>query len=383
MGASLPGIAGMRLAVPVLRLPRKGAVLAGVTGLAALGVWLLPGKGAERLAELPASARADIATLDRMLDLPSGRHGVEVGGASLAEVLDRQARLAAVLERARAEGGLARFDMLASHLPEPAVRGDPPAAEELSAALPGALAEAGLRPGFRADIVEAYRGAVERSDVRPADLSAVHLAGAAGLIRREGEAIRAPVLLWDVADPEALAEAVAALGDPAIRFVDRGAEIVRGFDRLAARVRICVAIGAAAALGFLLAAVRRARAVAEIAAGCATAALFTACLAGLVGGGLGMFQVMALALVIGIGIDYGLLLTLSGDDAQFGAAARSVLLCATTTLIAFIIMAFSGVGVLEDIGTTVAIGVLAMLAASVVRSGGHEGAPSGAPGGAR
>jgi predicted exporter len=83
---------------------------------------------------------------------------------------------------------------------------------------------------------------------------------------------------------------------------------------------------------------------------------------------------MALALVIGIGIDYGLLLTLSGDDAQFGAAARSVLLCATTTLIAFIIMAFSGVGVLEDIGTTVTIGVLAMLAASVVRSGGGEDA---------
>ena len=94
----------------------------------------------------------------------------------------------------------------------------------------------------------------------------------------------------------------------------------------------------------------------------------------LVGGGIGLFHVMALALVIGIGIDYGLLLTLSGDGAQFGAAVRSVLLCATTTLIGFITMALSGVGVLEDIGTTVAIGVLAMLATSAVRSHRQTGA---------
>ncbi len=181
--------------------------------------------------------------------------------------------------------------------------------------------------------------------------------------------LRGTALLWDVADAPALATAVAGLGDPAIRLVDQGAEFARGFDRLAGRVRLCVLLGAAAALGYLLAAVRRPRAVVEIAAGCLAAALLTACAASLIGGGLSVFHVMALALVIGIGIDYGLLLTLSGDEAQRGAAVRSVLLCATTTLIGFITMALSGVGVLEDIGTTVAIGVVAVAAINMIRGG--------------
>jgi predicted exporter len=370
MGEQLPTVGGMACNVPVPRLRRKWMVLATAAVLAAIGVSLLPSKGAHRLTELPATARADIERLDAMLDLPSGRHRIEIGGASLNEILDRQARLSTVLGQARADGVLGRFDMLALHLPERPARPDLPSPEQLWTSLAGPLAEAGLRPDFRSDIVAAYRQAIDARDIRPDDLSAMPLPVAPGLVRSEGEAIVALALLWDVDQPEALGSAVAALGDPAIRFVDRGAEIAGGFDRLAGRVRICVAIGAAAALAFLLAAVRRGRAVAEIAGGCVAASLVTACLAGLLGGGLGIFHVMALALVIGIGIDYGLLLTLSGDDAQFGAAVRSVLLCATTTLIAFITMAFSGVGVLEDIGTTVAIGVLAMLAASAVRSDG-------------
>ncbi len=376
MGSGLPA-ARAAASWPALAAPRlrhKLAVLVAIGIAAASGVWLLPTKGADRLTELPAAVRADIARLDRMVDLPSGRHRIEVDGASLTEVLDRQARLVPVLERARDARSLARFDMLAARLPERPATHDLPTPAHLSASLAGPLAEAGLRPGFRADILDAYRKALVGRTVRPGDLPIADLPALAELIRREGHALRASTLLWDVGDPQALGRAVAALGDPAIRFVDAGAEIVGGFDRLAGRVRLCVAVGAVAALGFLLAAVRRVRAVAEIAAGCIAAALLTACLAGLAGGGLGVFHIMALALVVGIGIDYGLLLTLVGDDAQFAGAVRSVLLCATTTLIAFIIMALSGVGVLEDVGTTVAIGVLAMLAVGLVRGDRPEGA---------
>ena len=373
MGADLPRVRAWRWPdLPVPRLRRKVAALAAVACLAGIGVWLLPTKGADRLAELPAPVRADIAALDRMVDLPSGRYRVEVAGASLAEVLDRQARLAPVLEQARTAGNLARFDMLAARLPERPSAPGLPTPEQLSASLAGLLTQAGLRADFRAEIVAAYRDALRAREVRPDDLPVADLAAFSGLVRREGDLLLAPALLWDLGNPEALAEDVAGLGDPAIRVIDQGAEILRGFDRLVDRVRLSVALGATAALGFLLAAIRRARAVAEIAAGCAAAALVTACLAGLAGGGLGVIHVMALALVIGIGIDYGLLLTPGGDGEQFGAgfgaAIRSVLLCATTTLIAFVTMALSGVGVLEDIGTTVAIGVLAMLAAGAVRS---------------
>ena len=356
------------------RMPHKIAALAAIILIGALGVALLPDKGAERLAELPPALNADIGRLDRMVDLPSGRVRIEVSARSLGELLERQRRLAGVLERARADGRIGRFQMLATVLPQAAASDGLPSPARVSELLAAPLAEAGLRPGFRADIVEAYRAAAAARRVGPADLPAQDLSAAGALIRRDGDLLLGPALLWDVGDPAALAAAVADLDDPAIRLVDRAAELARGFGRLTDRVRLGVAAGVVAALGFLLAAVRRTRAVVEIAAGCLGAALVTACLAGLVGGGLGVFHVMALALVVGIGIDYGLLLTLSGDDAQYGAAVRSVVLCATTTLIGFVTMAFSGVGVLEDMGTTVAIGVLAMLAVSMTRSGRLTGA---------
>jgi predicted exporter len=107
--------------------------------------------------------------------------------------------------------------------------------------------------------------------------------------------------------------------------------------------------------------------VAEIAIGCLAAGLLTALLAGIPTGGVGVFHIVALTLVIGIGIDYGIFLTLSESDEQYENALRSVLLCAATTLIAFLTMVFSGVSVLEEIGATVSIGVTAMVGVNLVR----------------
>lgn len=368
MAADLPRARGSILVAPELPLHHKLAVLTAVILAGIMGVILLPTKGAEQLGLLPAEMQADIDRLHRMIDLPSGRFRIEVAGTSLAEVLERQVRLAKLLDEARGAGRLGHFEMLATLLPRRVTHRALPPAERLSQLLAGPLTAAGLRPSFRADISNAYNEALKRRDVAPADLPVGGFAAAGRLIRRDAGGFVAPALLWDVADPLALASATAALDDPAIRFVDQGAEIAGGFDRLADRVRLSVVIGAVAALGFLVMAIRRLRAVVEIAAGCLAAALVTVCLAGLTAGGIGIFHILALALVVGIGIDYGLLLTLSGDTAQFGAAVGSVLLCATSTLIAFITMALSGVGVLEDIGTTVAIGVLAMLAINAVRS---------------
>ena len=66
-------------------------------------------------------------------------------------------------------------------------------------------------------------------------------------------------------------------------------------------------------------------------------------------------------LVVGIGIDYGLFLkALPGREARV-AAQNSVALCAGSTLIAFLVMVFSPVQLLHEIGLTVSLGVVAML----------------------
>ena len=105
----------------------------------------------------------------------------------------------------------------------------------------------------------------------------------------------------------------------------------------------------------------------QIAIATAAATMTTALIVSAFFGTLGIFQIVALVLVAGIGIDYGLFLRNDTDERAFQVAASSVTRCAITTLIAFITMAFSGVTVLQNIGMTVSIGVVAMLAAHLLR----------------
>jgi predicted exporter len=248
-----------------------------------------------------------------------------------------------------------------------------PSPDVLSDRLDGLLAEAGLKPGFKGEIVAAYRAARDTPPAGPEVLRSLGASPAiSGLIRADGDILRAPVRLWpgplwDAAAPARLAKAVAGIGRDGIAFMDQEKSIMAGLEALRLRVTLWLAAGAVAGLFFLNLAVRRPSAVIEIALGCLTAGLLTAVLTSALTGGLGVFHVVALTLVIGIGIDYGIFLVLSENDAQYAAAARSVLLCAATTLIAFLTMAFSGVSVLEDVGTTVSIGVVAMAGVNFAR----------------
>ena len=97
-------------------------------------------------------------------------------------------------------------------------------------------------------------------------------------------------------------------------------------------------------------------------------AVVTALIISFLTGGLGIFQIVALILVAGIGIDYGLFLRNDAENQAFRLASRSVTRCAATTLIAFATMTLSGVTLLQNIGLTVCFGVIAMMAAHLLAS---------------
>jgi len=106
------------------------------------------------------------------------------------------------------------------------------------------------------------------------------------------------------------------------------------------------------------------------AAACTTAALLI-----LVGGTVGILQIVALTLVVGIGIDYGLFLTRTSavknpesDRDRF----RSVALCAGSTLIAFSVMSIAPIRILHEIGLTVSLGVVVMVVLNLARTGSQE-----------
>lgn len=90
-------------------------------------------------------------------------------------------------------------------------------------------------------------------------------------------------------------------------------------------------------------------------AGCTSAAVATsACIGALLLGGLNLFAIVALALVAGLGLDYGLFHSKKGSAAQ---SARAVALCAASSLTVFALLALSSIPLLRSIGFTVALGV--------------------------
>ena len=73
---------------------------------------------------------------------------------------------------------------------------------------------------------------------------------------------------------------------------------------------------------------------------------------------LSIFNLIALVLVAGLGLDYGLFISRPEDNtAQALRTQHAVLICVTSTLLAFLILATSAVPILASLGTTVAIGV--------------------------
>ena len=73
---------------------------------------------------------------------------------------------------------------------------------------------------------------------------------------------------------------------------------------------------------------------------------------------LSIFNLIALVLVAGLGLDYTLFMSRAETDSPQAQRTRhAVLVCVASTLIAFLILATSAVPILASLGTTVAIGV--------------------------
>lgn len=75
---------------------------------------------------------------------------------------------------------------------------------------------------------------------------------------------------------------------------------------------------------------------------------------------LSLFDLMALALVAGLGLDYGLFYCrVTGKDKNAVATERAVFICAASSILVFGILSLSSIPLLKGIGITVSLGVLA------------------------
>jgi predicted exporter len=138
------------------------------------------------------------------------------------------------------------------------------------------------------------------------------------------------------------------------------AEMLDGFRREAVRQ---AALGVLLILVLLVAGLRSWRRAARVAAPTGAALPLTIAILVAAGERLGVFHLVALLLVLGIGLNYALFYERPpADEAERSRTRLALALCSTSTVVTFGCLAFSATPVLRAIGSTVALGAVLSLA---------------------
>ena len=164
--------------------------------------------------------------------------------------------------------------------------------------------------------------------------------------------------LSGIADPEAVAKRLNGLDQvQLVDLAEASGTLVVDLRRRVTALLAAALLTAGVALCLLTRDFRRSVwLLGNVAAALAT----TACLGSWLRGGLSPFDLMALALVAGLGLDYGLFHSRTPRDATDAAETeRAVTICALSSFVVFALLGFSGIPVLAGIGQTVAAGVAA------------------------
>lgn len=365
------------------RWPRLGVAGAGAIALLAATVAAFaPGpfwqNDLARLTPVPPAALARDAQLRTELGAPDVRYVIALQADDVESALRASERLMPALQRLRADGHIAGFDLAARYVPSAATQRARQSRLPSDDALRAQLREA-MRDGpFNDDAFDDFIADVARArtaaPLTPRDLGTTPLAASVEglLLSREGHAT-ALVALAGLADPTAVARVAQAHGAQLLDLKQASESLVAEY-----RGRVLWALALASvllvvAVWFALRSPRRVLCV--LAPMALTTLLILAVLRGL-GVELNLFHLVSLILAAGLGLDYALFFDHAGDDrAEQLRTLHAVIVCSLTTLLVFALLAASSIPVLRAIGGTVALGVAFnfVLALLIVRAPVREG----------
>ncbi|TJZ70696.1 MMPL family transporter [Chitiniphilus eburneus] len=282
----------------------------------------------------------------RILGLPSPAQMFVVSGDTPAQVLERTAALAGRLDERVRAGDLSGYDALTQWLPDPARQQADQRllATRLAAAAPAMIEEFGIDPRPPANPPLD----VTRWLSQPAGKALAHL----WLGRGADGRYAGVVLLKGLAGNAHLAR-VAVLAGPGVDWIDKPAQV----SELMARYRVLLtwvllASYAACALALVW---RYGRATWRMLLPPALATVLTLGLLGLTGTPLQLLGLLALLLVLGVGVDYGIFHAEHPGDGRMQVATT---LSAISTILSFGLLAFSNTPALHAFGLTTLSGVL-------------------------
>ena len=294
--------------------------------------------------------------LGRLLGLASPAQFFVVGGANADEVLRREEALKTRLDDRVAAGDLAGYAALSDWVPSPERQASDAALTRrvetpLIAAVDQVLGESQERAPF---------------DPAPLTLARWLASPASGagralwlgaVPRRDGGAGVASVVMLRGLQGQAALPAIlrSADGLPGVRWVDQVQSVSALLGRYRRTMGLLLAAGHAVVL--LALALRYGRRAWRAWLPTALATLGTLALLALAGQSLQLFNVLALALLLGIGIDYGIFL-LERETADAGSAWLAVVLGAAGTWLSFGLLALSSTPALRSFGLTLLFGIL-------------------------
>jgi len=352
-----------RVAASLARYPRFAATrrTAAVHALVALGcaIGLARLHVNDDLRQLQGSPPALVDAqrdIGRLLGLASPAQFFVVRGADADDVLRREEALKARLDARVAGGEMAGYSALSDWVPSRA-RQEADAAltrrveDEVVAGVNRVVGESQRRAAFGAAPLT-----LDRWLASPASSAGRALWIGAVPPRDDGTRVASVVMLRGVRDLAALpAIATCAEGLPGVRWVDQVQSVSALLGRYRHLMGLLLVAGHAGALLVLL--WRYGRRAWRAWLPTAIATVVTLALLGLSGQSLQLFNVLALALLLGIGIDYGIFL-LEREDADAGSAWLAVVLGAASTWLSFGLLALSSTPALHAFGLTLLFGIL-------------------------
>ena len=362
---------------PLLRPGRSLALALAGAGLIALLTLVIaaPPLWEDDLAALspiPEHARVLDRELRQALGAPEAGHIAVVTAADAETALQKSEALAGRLRMLVDQGLLSGFDLVARYLPSRQIQrqrqAQLPERERLERDLHHALTGLPFKAGLFEPFLEAVEAARTGPLVRPEDLSGSALGLRVSSLLFPGEdGWMALVPLAGVQDRNTLTRWFEPYDAEGIYYLDLKTEANRLMAdfREAAFVRLGWGGGLIVlALAFGLRSPLRVFVV-LLPVALAVVATVTALLG--LGERLSLFHLVSLLLVLGIGIDYSLFF--SRPDLDLTVRQRTlhaVLVCGSSTLAVFGILALSEIPVLRAIGLTVAIGVFASFIMALV-----------------
>ena len=363
------------------RYPRfaagRGAWMAHAVLLAACGLGIAQLRVDDDLRQLQGSPKALIDAqreIGRLLGLASPSQFFVVRGTGADDVLRREEALKSRLDERIAKGELAGYRALSDWVPSPSRQAADAALtkrveDRVIAGVDQVLGETQSRAPF-----DAAPLTLDKWLASPASTAGRALWIGAVPRQDDGTAFASVVMLRGVRDLAALpAIASSADGLPGVRWVDQVQSVSALLGRYRHTMGLLLAGGHAAVL--LALAWRYGRRAWRAWMPTAMATAGTLALLALVGQPLQLFNVLALALLLGIGIDYGIFL-LEREDAGAGSAWLSVVLGAASTWLSFGLLALSSTPALRSFGLTLLFGILIVgLAAPLYRQPSGRGVP--------